>query len=85
MQGLGVFSFLLCVVSMYCIYIERPKTAGLIFTVSLISLAASLFISLVEIFKSTNALELELSDMEELEKSNFFKDILPTNDDAERK
>ena len=85
MQGLGVFSFLLCVVSMYCIYIERPKSAGLIFTVSLISLAASLFISLVEIFKSTNALELELSDMEELEKSNFFKDILPTNDDAERK
>ena len=85
MQGLGVFSFLLCVVCMYCIYIDRQKTAGIIFTISLLSLAVSLFISLVEIIKSTNALELELSDMEELEKSNFFKDILPTNDDDQRK
>ncbi len=85
MQGLGVFSFLLCVVCMYCIYIDRQKTAGIIFTISLLSLAVSLFISLVEIIKSTNALELELSDMEELEKSNFFKDILPMNDDDQRK
>lgn len=85
MQGLGVFSFFLCVVCMFCIYTDRQKTAGIIFTISLISLAASLFISLLEIIKSTNALEIELSDMEELEKSNFFKDILSTNDDAERK
>lgn len=85
MQGLGVFSFLLCVVCMYCIYIDKQKTAGIIFTISLLSLAVSLFISLVEIIKSTNALELELSDMEELEKSNFFRDILPTNDDDQRK
>ena len=34
MQGLGVFSFLLCVVCMYCIYIDRQKTAGIIFTIS---------------------------------------------------
>jgi peptidoglycan/LPS O-acetylase OafA/YrhL len=85
MQGLGVFSFLLCVVCMYSIYTDKQKTAGILFTISLLSLAASLFISLVEIIKSTNALELELSDMEELEKSNFFKDIMPTNTDADKK
>jgi hypothetical protein len=85
MQGLGVFSFLLCVVCMYSIYVDNQKTAGILFTISLLSLAASLFISLVEIIKSTNALELELSDMEELEKSNFFRDIMPTNTDAEKK
>ena len=85
MQGLGVFSFLLCVVCMYSIYVDKQKTAGILFSISLLSLAASLFISLVEIIKSTNALELELSDMEELEKSNFFRDILPTNTDAEKK
>ena len=85
MQGLGVFSFLLCVVCMYTIYIDNQKTAAILFTMSLLTLGASLFISLVEIIKSTNALELELSDMEELEKSNFFRDILPTNTDAEKK
>ena len=85
MQGLGVFSFLLCVVCMYTIYIDKQKTAAILFTISLLSLGVSLFISLVEIIKSTNALELELSDMEDLEKSNFFRDILPTNTDAEKK
>lgn len=85
MQGLGVFSFLLCVVCMYTIYIDKQKTAAILFTVSLLSLGVSLFISLVEIIKSTNALELELSDMEDLEKSNFFRDIMPTTTDAEKK
>ena len=85
MQGLGVFSFLLCVVCMYTIYIDKQKTAAILFTISLLSLGVSLFISLVEIIKSTNALELELSDMEDLEKSNFFRDIMPTNTDAEKK
>jgi len=85
MQGLGVFSFLLCVVCMYSIYVDKQKTAGILFSISLVSLAASLLISLIEIIKSTNALELELGDMEDLEKSNFFKDILPQNTIAEKK
>ena len=85
MQGLGVFSFLLCVVCMYLIYSQNQEAARIIFGLSLLSLGSSLFISLVEIIKSTNALELELSDMEDLEKSNFFRDIMPTNTDAEKK
>ena len=65
MQALGVFSFFLCVLCMYSIYNEWKPFARATFAFSLISLLASLFISLVEIFKSTNALELELSDMED--------------------
>ena len=42
---------------------------------SLLSILASLIISLIEISKSTKALELELSDMEELEKSTIFTDL----------
>jgi Protein of unknown function (DUF2721) len=80
MQGLGVFSFLLCVVCMYLIYSENQAAARIVFGLSLLSLGSSLFISLVEIIKSTNAIELELSDVEELEQSNFFKDILHTDE-----
>jgi hypothetical protein len=76
MQGLGVFSFLCCVACMYCIYRGWGKEAEYIFAVSLLSLLTSLIISLIEIFKSTNAIELELSDIEELEKSNFFNDLV---------
>jgi hypothetical protein len=76
MQGLGVFSFLCCVACMYCLYRGWGQPAEYIFAVSLLSLLTSLIISLIEIFKSTNAIELELSDMEELEKSNFFSDLI---------
>ncbi len=72
MQALGVFSFLCCVVCMFSIYKGWMKAAEYIFAASLLSLLSSLVISLVEIFLSTKALELELSDIEELEKSGFF-------------
>jgi hypothetical protein len=81
MQALGVFSFLLCVVCMYLIYSEKQAAARIIFGLSLLSLATSLFISLVEIIKSTHALEIEISYVEELEKSNFFRDILPSDEE----
>jgi cellobiose-specific phosphotransferase system component IIC len=76
MQGLGVFSFLCCVACMYSLYREWPRVAGYIFATSLISLLASLVISLIEIIQSTNAIELELSDIEELEKTNIFTDLI---------
>ena len=82
MQGLGVSSFLLCVICMYIIYIGKQETARIIFGLSLLSLATSLFISLIEIIKSTNAIELELSDIEELEKTNIFKDLLHIKDES---
>jgi hypothetical protein len=61
---------------MFSIYKGWMKVAEYIFAASLLSLLASLIISLIEIFLSTKALELELSDMEELEKSNFFSNFI---------
>lgn len=75
MQTLGVLSFLCCVVSMYSVYAEWTRVTRYAFAISLLSLLASLIISLVEISQSTKALEWELSDMEELEKTNFFSDL----------
>jgi hypothetical protein len=75
MQGLGVFSFLLCVVCMYCIYNNWLQVAHYVFALSLISLLASLVISLIEIIASTNALEVELSDIEGIERGNIFSDM----------
>ena len=76
MQGLGVFSFLGCVGCMYSLYRGAAVVAEFVFAVALLSLLASLFISLAEIIQSTKAIELELSDIEELEKGNIFTDIL---------
>lgn len=76
MQAAGVFSFLCCVVCMYSIYKGWIKAAGYVFAASLLSLLTSLIISLIEIFLSTKALELELSDIEELEKTNFFSNLI---------
>ena len=75
MQTLGVFSFLCCVITMYGVYREWDELNSYFFAASLLSLLASLVISLLEITQSTKALEWELSDMEELEKSNFFTDL----------
>ena len=74
MQTLSVLSFLCCVVTMYGVYMLWASVIKYVFALSLISLLASLIISLVEITQSTKALELEISDMEELENSNFFKE-----------
>jgi hypothetical protein len=83
MQALGVFSFLCCVVTMYGVYQEWIIVTRYVFAGSLLSLLASLIISLLEISKSTKALELELSDMEELEKSNFFSDLWGKKEEKE--
>ncbi|HEV7779756.1 MAG TPA: DUF2721 domain-containing protein [Chitinophagaceae bacterium] len=81
MQVLGVFSFLCCVVSMFAIYKGWTKAAEYIFGLSLLSLMVSLVISLFEIFVSTKALELEIGDIEELEKSGFFSSFRQGSND----
>jgi len=67
MQALGVITFLSSILCMYLIYIESMKAANAVFAFSLVTFSASLLLSLVEIQRSTKALELELSDMEGLE------------------
>lgn len=74
MQGLGVLSFVLCVTTMYSIYMGWTGAVRYEFALSLLSLLASLIISLLEITQSTRALELELSDIEE--PAGFFSDLI---------
>jgi hypothetical protein len=75
MQAMGVLSFLCCVITMYAVYQEWNELVKYVFATSLLSLLVSLVLSIFEISQSTKALEWELSDMEELEKSNFFSDL----------
>jgi hypothetical protein len=67
MQFLGVTSFILALLSMYFIYIEEMGYANLFFASSVLFFAVSLVVSLIEILRSTRALELELSDMEKVD------------------
>lgn len=67
MQGFGVLSFISCLICMYCIYSNLMLWAHILFAIAMLSFMFSLIISLIEIQKSTKALELELSDMEGLE------------------
>jgi hypothetical protein len=75
MQALGVLSFLSAILSMYFIYSNWQKMAHAIFAISLLTFAASLFLSFIEIQLSTKALELELSDMEGLENPSVIEYI----------
>jgi hypothetical protein len=84
MQGFGVFSFLLCVACMYSIYNGWMDAAKVIFALSLISLLVSLFISLLEIWQSTRALETLLSDVEELSDENIFSKYLRFKDEEKK-
>jgi hypothetical protein len=71
MQFMGVISFLLCIVAMFFIYVNQINTANIIFGTSLVCFSISLIYSLIEITQSTKALEIELSDMENIEHSSF--------------
>lgn len=65
MQFFGVTSFLVSLVCMYLIYSDYMQAAHIAFATAIILFGISLVLSLIEIMKSTNALELELSDIED--------------------
>ena len=67
MQGLGVLSFFFCILCMTFIFLGNQTYTLIIFSLSLLSLMVSLGLSLYEIFISTNALQIELRDIEELD------------------
>lgn len=68
MQACGIMAFLLCVVSMWLLYISQNLLAEYTFGLSLFLLMMSLYISFREIQISVHALEIELGDLEELMK-----------------
>ena len=63
MQTGAVLSFLLCALSMFAIFIERPGIGKLLFGLSLLVLAVSLLLSLAEVLLSTEALDMVIDDM----------------------
>jgi hypothetical protein len=67
MQAFGVLSFLCCIFCMYFIYIDQMTWANAMFGFAVLAFLISLVMSLIEIQLSTKALELELSDMEDLD------------------
>lgn len=83
MQGFGVLSFLLCMVCMFCIFMQWNYAAYVTFAISIVSMVFSLLLSLTEITLSMRALEVELSDMEDLTKSNVFSDFLRTREERD--
>lgn len=68
MQALGVASLLFCVVCMFVLFEGWLRAGAFIFGFSLILMVSSLALSLWEIFISIDALNLRLSDIEELSK-----------------
>lgn len=64
MQGLGIASLFLCVVSMFLIYIGLQLFSAYVFGLTLILLIASLGVSFREIQISTRSLEIYLGTME---------------------
>jgi hypothetical protein len=83
MQAFGVLSFLFCVICMFCIFRGWNEAIYLIFAVSIAAFMISLILSLMEITLSMRALEVELSDMEEITRSSFFGQILGSKDEKE--
>jgi hypothetical protein len=64
MQIFGITSLLLCVLSMFFIYIQQEFIAVWIFGLALILLIISLALLIWEIQISVRALELHLQDIE---------------------
>jgi len=64
MQLFGVISFILCSISMMSMFLEYDIFGKIIFGISICGLIISLIISLYEVWLSTGAIEIALSDME---------------------
>jgi hypothetical protein len=64
MQWFGVASLLLCVATMFLIYVGFQTVSAYVFGIALLFLIISLFLSVWEIQISTGSLEIYLQEME---------------------
>lgn len=67
MQAAGLASIFFCVVTMFFVYFEMQLTAKILFVIALVLLMLSLVVSVLEMFLSADALNVLLSNIEELE------------------
>ncbi len=65
MQGLGVLSLLVCVICMFTLFAGQVVAGKALFGLSLVLLMVSLGFSVREIWLSTVALNIQLSDLEQ--------------------
>lgn len=65
MQGFGVLSFLLCALSMLSLFLGAEATGHWMFGFSILILALSLIMSLIEVVISNEALSLVVKDLEQ--------------------
>ncbi|XPV68769.1 MAG: DUF2721 domain-containing protein [Halarcobacter sp.] len=65
MQFFGVVSMLLCTISMFSLFLGFYDVGKKIFGLSLLAMCLSLCISLWEVYISSNALNLELKDLDQ--------------------
>ena len=68
MQMLGVASLLLCVVTMFLIFVGLQVISAYVFGLALVLLIISLTLSVMEILISAKSLEIYLSNMENVVK-----------------
>ncbi len=66
MQAFGIASLFACVLSMELLFLNRNMAGQVVFGLSLVLMLVSLALSFWEITISVDALNLQLSDMEEL-------------------
>ena len=66
MQLFGVASLLMCVITMFLIYVGLQTISVYVFGLAILSLIISLTLSVWEIQISANSLEIYLSDMEKI-------------------
>ena len=64
MQVAGVLSFLLCTLAMFAVFLSLQLLGMILFGISLVTLSVSLVFSLWEIMISTNALNVQLQDLQ---------------------
>lgn len=64
MQIFGAASLLLCVATMFLIYIQMQFISAIVFGIALILFIISLALSVWELWVSTKSLEIYLSDMD---------------------
>ncbi len=81
MQDLHIFSFLCSVLCMYSVFRGWQILSHWIFAASILFLLGSIILSGLEINKSTKAIEVKLSDMEELNGATIFRDIFKKDDE----
>ncbi len=70
MQLFGVASLLLCVITMFLIYVGFQILSAYMFGAALLLLIISLSLTVIEIRISANSLEIYLSDMEKVGKDS---------------